>query len=1077
MRIVHLSDIHYSSKQKNFKLYITTPLLEDLKNIHSQSPVDLIIFTGDLLDKGGIPDNILNAFDMFDKEFIEPVMSTLSLSKDRFIFIPGNHDIERPKVNPATEGGLRKFLNSADAIYEYMENPHHLNMERIQEYKNFEAYYYDENEGYLSNQFGHSIVTEIDGLTIGIAGFNSAWRCYDDGDEGNLIVGRKQFEDVDEHFKKYELDLKIAMLHHPIEHLSKADMDETRERIIRDYEILFTGHTHQSKAQSITTSLGKGCVMCAAPSNWEKNNYLNHGLNRNGYNVIDYFHAAKQMKIHFRRYNYEKNLFIANTDLGKDDSAEAIFELGDSSMKAAWIEYYNTIKFIKDRLTDSINQNLVSYNTDTKAPKKLEDIFVLPQIVEQSYQASNTSEFVDYEANKNLLTVDEMANYPKNLILFGPNESGKTTILYRVAQELLNNSTTEKKIPIYIDLKTFSGKSLFKGISSFIGQGNKQTETTLLNYKILLLLDDCRYLIINKKLSEELELLINTYPQLTILGTYNSLSEESLPSDYLNHPISKYFETAVIKYFRTTEIQNLMHRWFGMSVKETKDEHLNQLIKNFHLLNIPSTPLAVSLFLWIYEKQKGFIPLNNAAMMQNFVEKLFEKHSNHEIYSSDFDFHNKENLLGHIAIEMLKSGQVNYSLEENKLKEFIRNLNKRKKIGLENNNSVLFHEWVITHFVDKGLFISEVIEDNRFYRFKLNCFFQYYLAKGMTFSKKFKDFVLDENNYLMFQEEIDYYSGLHRFDGEILELLLSRMESEFIEVVHDKKAFKDILDNKDIISFDQMFAKGPEYKEELLVETFEDENQVEEHLDENKLSEEEKAKRNDFLLESSNMEQDSGLIINKIPQSELSRSEILQYTWILVAKVLKNAEDLEDGDLKDRAFRNTLTCSLLFLKHTLDQIKQVIKDSQQKEHLEFYAFFSRFSLLFHQNVLFSVMGTSKLTPVIEDFMKNKESISNVELFISMFLNMDAGSDSLNNEFSLAIQDNMSSAVREFVLVKLQMLDALTNDTEKERFYRSKINAIRRKNQSGYSVRHKQKVISKQESNQSRKNLIETLSQK
>lgn len=1075
MRILHLSDVHFSIGQKNFKKYVINPLFKDIEKNINEKPFDLVLFTGDLLDKGGYPNDPMDSYEAFEEIFISELLKIVNLPKERFVFIPGNHDINRNKINPATEEGLKSILKDKETIEQYMNTPENLNLERIEEYKLFENVYYDDYIDYVSNKFGFSITFNIDNIKVGIAGFNSSWRCYNDTDKGNLIIGKKQFEFVDNHFEESKPTFKIALVHHPFSFLCESEYEQTKDYIIRDYDLLLTGHTHESNAHSITTSLGKGCILCASPSNWEMNNYQNHGLNRNGYNIIDY--ENEQIKIQFRRYNYEKDCFVANTDMGTGDSAEVTFALSDSSSREAWIEYSKTIRFIRDHFIESINQELVSYNTDTNAPKHLKDLFVLPQIKKHDYNNSEMNDYFGYEDNLEYLTIDELCNIKNNLVLFGPNESGKTTLLYKIALEMLESAHVNRKIPIYIDLKTISNRGLFKQITLFIGQNKNTTIETLNSYDSILLLDNLRYVINNKLLFEELKVLLTNYPKLKMIGTYDTLSNESLPTEYLDHDISKHCVSAEIEYFKSSEIQNLMQRWFHLNDDDIIDEHLSQIIKNFHLLNIPSTPLAVSLFLWIYEKQKGFIPLNNAAMVQNFVEKLFEKHSELEVYSSKFDFHNKENLLGHIAMKMYKLGAENYVIEEENLREFVKDLNKRKKIGLDNKENQVFHEWVINYFVEKGIFISEIIDNTRYFKFKLNCFFQYYLAKGMAFSKEFKQEVLDKENYLIFQAEIDYYSGLHRYDGEILELTLNRMESEFSRIFKEPEVFIEyISDPTTSLPFDQLFAKGPSYKNKLLIEDIREE-EVEVYLDDNKISEEEKYTSQDILLESSNNFQENNVVINKIPQNQLSKLETLQRSWILVAKVLKNVEDLEDGILKDRAYRSTIICSLIFLEITKMGAEEVINNSEEyNEHIKFYQFFVRFSLLIHQNLLFTVMGTSKIIPVIEDYLENPElNCSNVERFISLFLLIDAGSLDFTEKFNLALQNNFSSAVREFVLVKLMILDSNTKNKNLEKFYRDKINTLLKKNNEGKHIKSKQKALSSHQTHSNKKELFEELS--
>lgn len=1070
MRILHLSDIHFTKNHKNFKKYVTKPLFEDVKLFNGDTPFDLVIYTGDLVDKGGYPFGLLESLEAFENEFITELMDILNLPKEKFIFVPGNHDIERKRVNPLTEKGLKEELVNRDKIEFYMSRKETLNLERIEDYKIFENIYYSNSKSYNDNGYGYSMVVDVGTKKIGLACLNSSWRCYDENDKGNLIVGKKQFEAIDGHLSSENLDFMIAVMHHPFEFLTESEYEQTKDYIFRDFDILFTGHTHQSNAQSITTSLGNGCVICSSSSNWEKNNFQNHGLNRNGYNIINYDFLEKKVTIQFRRYNYEKDCFVENTDLGMGDTSQAIFHVGDTYTRELWSNYTSTIRFIKDHFLDVIDQNLVSYNTDTIAPKKLKDLFVLPQIKIRNNHSTENEDYVTLEKKREVLALEDLYNYKNDLVIFGQNESGKTTLLYRVALEVIEKSYLAYKIPVYIDLKTLNNITLFKKISLFIGASKKGTEEILNNYEVLLLLDNLRYIIDNDTIYQQLISLKEQYPQLRILATYDYISKDDIPREFIEHPISKHVDTAIVEYFKSNEIQNLMKRWFYGVNKEIEDENLIQIVKNFHLLNIPSTPLAVSLFLWIYEKQKGFIPRNNAAMVQNFIEKLFEKHSESDVQSSKFDFHNKDNLLGHIAVKMYYLGNPNYVIPEDELKNFIKDLNQKKKIGLTTHNGQLFHEWVINYFVEKGILLSEIKDHGRFFKFKLNCFFQYFLAKAMIFSPEFKRHVLCEEQYLTFINEIDYYSGLNRYDGEILELMLRRMEKTFTGLFKQTEIFEEILSNKKLtLPFDLMFAKSKneiekekEKEGDLFIEEVKEES-LNEFLDSNKQSDEEIMAQQDLMLESSNLLPEQSSVVNKIPMNQMSKYEILQNSWIIVGKILKNVEDLEDGVLKDRAYRNVIICSLVFLNLTKETAEIILRTAENNddEQLQFYKFFVRFSLLLHQNLLFTVMGTSKLLPVIEDYLNNEsESMTNVEKMVTLFMLIDSGSDNFKSIFNEAIQNNMTSAVREFTLAKLQILDSNTKEKKIEDFYRQKINQLVKQNNQGSHVIVKQKAINR-----------------
>jgi predicted NACHT family NTPase len=107
------------------------------------------------------------------------------------------------------------------------------------------------------------------------------------------------------------------------------------------------------------------------------------------------------------------------------------------------------------------------------------------------------------------------------------------------------------------------------------------------------------------------------------------------------------------------------------------------IILIFSTLNIPRTPLAVSMFLWIIEQQENYKPINNATMLENFIERLFKKQSSSEIYSEKFDYRNKERLLAEISFFMYSNKQINYRVSKRDLIKFIYDHLRALKFGFQ----------------------------------------------------------------------------------------------------------------------------------------------------------------------------------------------------------------------------------------------------------------------------------------------------------------------------------------------------------------------------------------------------------
>ena len=54
-------------------------------------------------------------------------------------------------------------------------------------------------------------------------------------------------------------------------------------------------------------------------------------------------------------------------------------------------------------------------------------------------------------------------------------------------------------------------------------------------------------------------------------------------------------------------------------------QKLDKLLDILMALNLPRSPLAISMFLWIIEFQENYKPVNHATMLENFIERLFQK--------------------------------------------------------------------------------------------------------------------------------------------------------------------------------------------------------------------------------------------------------------------------------------------------------------------------------------------------------------------------------------------------------------------------------------------------------------------
>ncbi|CAG9622813.1 metallophosphoesterase family protein [Sutcliffiella rhizosphaerae] len=1025
MRIVHLSDAHFNPKRSSeFINNIVKPLIKDLVKYHKTKPIDLICFTGDLIDKGGGMDAPI-AFNLFQKIFIEEILSQLDLPKESFLFIPGNHDVERNKIHNKIEKQLQQELIDKDSINSNMAEPKDLNLERLQSYKSFQDAYYKDIDSFQSDNFGYSLKLKVNEKHIAIAGVNSSWRCSDENDRMRLIVGRKQLNTILKSFEGCEFDIKIALMHHPYDHLIECDKDEIEGLITREFDLLLTGHVHQTGSHFYQNNLGHGTVRSIASSNWDDNVGNDSIIHCNGYTIIDFNEIEKVATLHNRKYSLNKLSYIPNIEISMNEDGTSIFRLPNNEEKKQFNQQSEVIDKIKSNYLPILDEKLLIYNTDTQAPKDLESIFVLPKIEMKQEKLMEDKKAEE----KKELDLDFLCTTSDHFLLFGDRESGKSTILYRLLQYAAKTHTENKKIPIYIDLKRADlSTHIINDIVHYLGIRKENVEDYLQNNNVLLLLDNVSFSKKQEKYLNKLLVLLKKNSNLNVVSTAEGLGDGEIPLEFLSQQFFKVCKVATIKHFQSNQIRTLMKKWFGLKENEKLNEQFETIIETFHSLNIPTTPMAVSMFLWIVEKQDSYKPKNNAAMLQNFLEKLLDKHNMVEIRSEDFDYQNQNSLLVHISKKMFESSNINYRLSVLDLKTIIQQHFKEVGWTPKAYGKQPYYDWIPDYFTSVGLFIEDNAEDDTYIKFRLNCFFHYFLMQNIDIDEKFREHVFHEDHFLEFLSEIDYYTALFRDRTDALKRINTLM-NETYDSVFEVREFRETYNEH---FFDTLFKKE---ENEKFIDQFNTEKDIDNFISASAVSEEKEDQLNDMLLEDSNSFPQAR-IKNKEPQIEYSKMKLLEKAWILGARVLKNSEESKDILLKKRAYQDVLENSLTFMGLYYSILIKIKKKNEKrsvtdvsKETVianEFLEVMMKFIVPAHQMLLFNNLGTSKLDSVFKEYLedvKNKPNVSNIYKFTALFMYTDLHQEDSKEYLNAMVPHQVRNIVLDFVFTKLRQYES------------------------------------------------------
>ncbi|MAT96215.1 MAG: hypothetical protein CL608_03655 [Anaerolineaceae bacterium] len=153
----------------------------------------------------------------------------------------------------------------------------------------------------------YSFVHEVGSVKVGIAGLNSAWSCTDDDKAKLWLGGHWQIQTLGQ--KIGDADIRIALIHHPINWLTEFEDPTLGPEIERTFDFLLHGHEHQGwiNRQNDNIRIAGG----AAYDRSDK---------ENGYNIVRLNLDQNTCEVWLRRYENQGGGWVAKNIYEKTNS-------------------------------------------------------------------------------------------------------------------------------------------------------------------------------------------------------------------------------------------------------------------------------------------------------------------------------------------------------------------------------------------------------------------------------------------------------------------------------------------------------------------------------------------------------------------------------------------------------------------------------------------------------------------------------------------------------------------------------------------------------------------------------------
>lgn len=305
IRILHFSDFHLNGDKIEDAQHVLNNMLKSLQHINTERQIDLVIFTGDMLEQGGEGYNhdLGKGFADFQSKVINPILSVLNLSQERFIFTLGNHDVNRKSDKRSLEEYCINHSSDYSEIVSLLKDDELNDLKKCDEFKSFEEDYYSKcsNIVYKCGKFTSTFELDINGYGIGISSLNTVWHCGIV--PGTPFMGVCQIKENTQHIENK--DIKIAISHFPCYKLEK-EYSQVVDSLANNYDMFFSGHTHSGVSQFISLNKRDYFLDINSGGTLAANTYENDAKHKNAFQIVDYFPGFKyQIKNMFQLNSQE----------------------------------------------------------------------------------------------------------------------------------------------------------------------------------------------------------------------------------------------------------------------------------------------------------------------------------------------------------------------------------------------------------------------------------------------------------------------------------------------------------------------------------------------------------------------------------------------------------------------------------------------------------------------------------------------------------------------------------------------------------------------------------------------------
>ncbi|SPP92744.1 metallophosphoesterase [Bradyrhizobium vignae] len=756
LNVLHLSDLHYRGEQDHDVKIVLNALTETIGLHASSEKIDLVVFSGDLVQSGA--DRA--TFEQAIHNFVRPLLVECKLDSSRFVICPGNHDIDRDVVRGSkyVELGLLASLRSREQINAFIDE--HWTMPiagtippafaRLSKF--YETQWIAPNPSrHFANLFLSIHSFDIGPLRIGVALFNTAWRTTgepDDVDRNRLVLGERVVDRAVDMMK--DCDLRIAVYHHPLNWLIDDDELSVEGRLQSEFDLLMCGHVHNNSPQYRKTVSGDA-ILSQGAALYVSRKYFD------GFSILNVRPDERQAKMSLFEYSDQRRVFTPATRIV--EGGQIILPFADSRARAK-PSLASTIRRVKSVIRQQANKHLSLIGTPSGA-QDIDTHFVCPPFDNASRAASSVDQD-QTRAPKSILA--SLLAIPESIAFIGRSEHGKTSLGHYVAVQVAEGNADQPRLPLLCQFAAIKKHTnlfwqLVRNRVTEISEGTIQ-RSLVENEAVFVIVDDVdlfdtdRLTILKQMISEQSNarwclLVRNATGALSLINT----TEANFPG----------FKVSGIGELDRRSIRALSAQWLNTSSGEVTDAMHRAVMEQIQRTGLPRSGYIVSLMLWaMLNRSKGEL-INEAVLLQNLIDFMLGRMDYSGALRREFDFHSKSVVLQALAYWFKTTDEI-------KTKNDV----VARVIQFLHSKALTYDATkIVDGFISCGIFsqVGETIS------FRYRRFQEFFVAGYFADNPSIRAQVLASPNWIDYTREFDLYTARFRHEGDLLDFVKAQIDS------------------------------------------------------------------------------------------------------------------------------------------------------------------------------------------------------------------------------------------------------------------------------------------------------------